>query len=138
MMKNRASPLIRGKSWHQSIKGGASINSSALSSAVPGQVALNRTICRVTTVLQSPLQRPTFCIKFAAMATRASGLKILVSVVRFRPWALEVPESTRPAFTGFFRSSIWAVEDIGLRLVELVLQLAAPGELSLAKTRSNG
>jgi hypothetical protein len=43
---------------------------------------------RVTTVLQSRARKPTFCMKFAAMATRTSGLKILVSVVRFRPWAL--------------------------------------------------
>ncbi len=43
---------------------------------------------RVTTVLQSHAQKPTFWMKFAAMATWASGLKILVSVVRFRPWAL--------------------------------------------------
>ncbi len=50
---------------------------------------------RVTTVLQSPRPKRTFCIKSAAMATRASGLKILVSVVRFRPWALEAPEIPR-------------------------------------------
>jgi len=32
------------------------------------------------------------------------------------------------SFHRFFRSSVWAVEDIGLRLVELVLQLVSPGQ----------
>jgi len=44
----------------------------------------------VTNVLQFHFWKRSFCSESAVMATRASGLKILVSVVRFRPghWKL--------------------------------------------------
>src|SRR5260370_23250679 len=47
----------------------------------------------VTNAVQSSRENTSFCNELEGMATRASGLKILVSVVRFRPWALEVPET---------------------------------------------
>jgi len=61
----------------------------------------------VTNVLQSPLGKPAFCSEFAAMATRALGLKILVSVVRFRPWAL-FRVSGRIVFPAALSAMSWA------------------------------
>ncbi len=62
--------------------------SAAFSVMTAGEEAANQKLYCVTTVLQPHRRKPTFCPKFGAMATRASGLKILVSVVRFRPWAM--------------------------------------------------